>query len=118
VLGAALIASAVSLALVCVRHRGRWPDRVITAAATAAYSVPSLVLAALLRALLGYKWQLFPVDGYVPLTEDPLQWAWPCCCRGSPPRSRSPASTSTSSERRCSKRLARPRADRPGEGAV
>ena len=78
VLGAALIAIGLglSLALICVRHRGRWPDRVITAAATAAYSVPSLVLAALLWSFLGYKWRLFPVDGYVPLTEDPLQWAW------------------------------------------
>jgi peptide/nickel transport system permease protein len=78
VLGAALIAIGlgVSLALVCVRHMGRWPDRVITAAATAAYSVPSLVLAALLWSFLGYKWQLFPDDGYVPLTEDPVQWAW------------------------------------------
>ena len=78
VLGAALIAIGLglSLALICVRQRGRWPDRVITAAATAAYSVPSLVLAALLWSFLGYKWRLFPVDGYVPLTEDPLQWAW------------------------------------------
>jgi peptide/nickel transport system permease protein len=63
------------LALVCVRHRGRWPDRVITAAATAAYSVPSLVLAALLWAFVAYRWNLFPEEGYVPLTEDPLEWA-------------------------------------------
>ena len=77
VLGAALIAIGLglSLALVCVRHRGRWPDRLITTAATAAYSVPTLVLATLLWAFLVYKWQLFP-EGYVPLTEDPLQWAW------------------------------------------
>ena len=78
VLGAAMIAIGLglSLALVCVRHKGRWPDRVIIAAATAAYSVPSLVLAALLWSFLAYRWQLFPYDGYVPLTEDPFQWAW------------------------------------------
>ena len=77
VLGAAVIAIGLglSLGLVCIRHRGRWPERVITTAATAAYSVPSLVLAALLWAFLVYKWQLFP-EGYVPLTEDPIQWAW------------------------------------------
>lgn len=78
VAGAALIAIGlgISLALVCVRHQGRWPDRVITAAATAAYSVPSLVLAALLWSFLAYKWQLFPQRDYVPLTENPLRWFW------------------------------------------
>lgn len=78
VVGAALIAFGlgVSLALVCVRHRGRWPDRLITAAATAAYSTPSLVLAALMWSFLAYKWQIFPERGYVPLTENPFQWFW------------------------------------------
>jgi peptide/nickel transport system permease protein len=77
VVGAGLISVGLGvwLALVCVRHRGRWPDRAITAAATAAYSVPSIVLAALLWAVVAYKWQLFPTEGYVPLTEDPYQWA-------------------------------------------
>lgn len=78
VVGAALIAIGlgVSLALVCVRHRGRWPDRVITAVATAAYSMPSLVLAALMWGFLAYKWQIFPQREYVPLTENPFQWFW------------------------------------------
>lgn len=78
VVGAALIAIGlgVSLALVCVRHRGRWPDRLITAAATAAYSTPSLVLAALLWGFLAYKWQIFPEQEYVPLTENPFRWFW------------------------------------------
>lgn len=76
--GAGLLAIGlgVGLALVCVRNRGRWPDRLITAGASAAYSVPSLVLAALLWACFVYKWRLFPEDGYVPLTERPLDWAW------------------------------------------
>ena len=52
VAGAGLIAVGlgIGLALICVRHRGRWQDRLITTAASAAYSVPSLVLAALLWA--------------------------------------------------------------------
>jgi peptide/nickel transport system permease protein len=77
VAGAAVIAIALGLwlALVCVRHRGSWVDGLISAAATAAYAVPSLVLAALLWGFLTYKWQIFP-DGYVSLTDDPLQWAW------------------------------------------
>jgi peptide/nickel transport system permease protein len=76
--GAALIAvsAGVLLAMVCVRHRGQWQDRLISTAATAAYSVPSLVLAALLWGFLSYKWGIFPDEGYVPLTDDPVQWAW------------------------------------------
>jgi peptide/nickel transport system permease protein len=76
--GAALLAIGlgVSLAVVCVRNRGRWPDRVITAAATVAYSTPSLVLAALLWAFLAYKWRIFPERGYVELTDNPIQWFW------------------------------------------
>lgn len=48
----------------------------ITNAATAAYSVPSLVLAALLWAFAAYKWKLFPEGGYVGLTDNPRQWFW------------------------------------------
>jgi peptide/nickel transport system permease protein len=70
------IATGVALALVSVRHRGRWQDRVITNVATTAYSVPSLVLAALLWAFAAYRWNLFPEGGYVGLTENPLQWFW------------------------------------------
>jgi peptide/nickel transport system permease protein len=78
VVGAALIAivTGVALAMVCVRHQGRWQDRLITTAATAAYSVPTLVLAALLWGFLTYRWTIFPQGGYVPLTEDPVQWFW------------------------------------------
>ena len=78
VVGAGFIAVGLGLwlGMVCVRHRGRWQDRVITAAATAAYSVPSIVLASLLWAFLTYKWNIFPSGDYVPLTDNPLDWAW------------------------------------------
>jgi peptide/nickel transport system permease protein len=77
VAGAGLIAVGLGvwLALICVRHRRRWQDRVITTAATAAYSVPSLVLAALLWAFVSYRWGLFPEEGYVALRDDPWGWA-------------------------------------------
>jgi peptide/nickel transport system permease protein len=65
----------VGLALICVRNRGRWQDRLITTAATAAYSVPSLVLAALLWAFVSYKWGVFPQEGYVGFRESPWGWA-------------------------------------------
>jgi peptide/nickel transport system permease protein len=74
--GAIAIATGVSLALVCVRCRGRWPDRAIMTAATVAYSVPSLVVGTLLWAFLAYKWGLFPEEGYVGLTDNPVQWFW------------------------------------------
>jgi peptide/nickel transport system permease protein len=77
VAGAGLIAIGlgVGLAMVCVRHRGGWQDRLITTAAAAAYSVPSLVLAALLWAFLSYRWGLFPEEGYVRLRDSPWGWA-------------------------------------------
>jgi len=76
VFGAALISIGlgVGLALICVRYRGKWQDRAILTAAAAAYSVPSIVLAALFWAFLAYKWGLFPEEGYVPLTENPFDW--------------------------------------------
>ena len=77
VLGAGLIAVGVGigLALICVRHRGRWQDRLISTVATAVYSVPSLVLAALLWAFASYRWGLFPQEGYVRLRDSPWGWA-------------------------------------------
>lgn len=78
VVGAAVIAigTGVGLGLLCVRHRGRLLDRLISSAAVVAYSVPSLVLAAVMWAYLSYKWGLFPLGGYVPLTENPIKWIW------------------------------------------
>lgn len=77
VAGAGLIAVGlgIGLALICVRHRGRWQDRLITSAATAAYSVPSLVLATLFWAFLAYRWKIFPEEGYVALRDSPWDWA-------------------------------------------
>jgi len=76
VFGAGLISVGlgVGLALVCVRYRGRWQDRAILTAASAAYSVPSIVLAAVLWAFVAYEWGVFPEEGYVPLTDNPFQW--------------------------------------------
>jgi peptide/nickel transport system permease protein len=65
----------VWLALVCVRHRGRRLDRAIMTVATAMYSVPSIVLAALLWAFVAHRWGWFPDGGYVGLTDNPFQWA-------------------------------------------
>jgi peptide/nickel transport system permease protein len=78
VLGAALLAfgGGTLLALVCVRHRGRCPDRVLSRIATVLYSIPSIVAAAVLWAYLCYRWEVFPIGGYTALTENPLDWAY------------------------------------------
>ena len=77
VVGAMAIAIGVgvALALLCVRRRGSRLDRAIVVGATAVYSVPSLVLAALLCGFVAKRWELLPAEGYVPLREDPLEWA-------------------------------------------
>jgi peptide/nickel transport system permease protein len=74
--GALAIGLGVGLALICVRNQGRWLDRAITTLATVLYSVPSLVLAALMWTYLALEWRVFPDDGYVPLTENPVEWFW------------------------------------------
>jgi peptide/nickel transport system permease protein len=76
VAGTALLAigTGVGLALICVRHQGAWQDRVISTVATVLYSLPTLVLAAVLWTSLALEWRIFPDDGYVPLTENPLAW--------------------------------------------
>ena len=78
VIGAALIslAAGAGLAMVCVRHRGRWQDRAIMTAASAAYSLPTLVLAALLWGFGAHRWGIFPEGDYVKLTDNPFGWFW------------------------------------------
>jgi peptide/nickel transport system permease protein len=78
VFGAALlaIALATSMAIVCVRHHGRRIDRALLGAAAVLQSVPTLVLSGVLWAILCRRLEVFPFDGYTPLTDDPAQWAW------------------------------------------
>ena len=78
VAGAALLAIAggMLLALVCVRHRGTAVDRAVSRLAVVLYSVPSLIVAALLWSYAAFRWELFPTEGYVGLTDNPVSWAW------------------------------------------
>ena len=78
VAGAGLLAIGLGvwLALVSVRHHGGRLDRAILRLSAVMYSVPSLVLAVLLWTYLCSRNDVFPYDGYVGLTGDPLGWAW------------------------------------------
>ena len=53
---------------------GRLLDRSLTVVALVGVSTPAFFLGALLLYYLGYRWQLLPLGGYVPLTSDP--WGW------------------------------------------
>ena len=58
------------------RKPGGWLDRFLTVVAVAGISLPSFLLAAVFLYLLTFKVELFPASSYVPLTEDPIQWAY------------------------------------------
>ncbi|HWM62596.1 MAG TPA: ABC transporter permease [Solirubrobacterales bacterium] len=55
---------------------GRLTDRVLTIVALIGISMPVFWLAAILLNYLTFEIELFPSGGYVPLTEDPLEWAY------------------------------------------
>jgi peptide/nickel transport system permease protein len=53
---------------------GRFADRAITVMTFIGVSSPPFFLGALVIYYLGYKAGVVPLGGYVPLTQDPLQW--------------------------------------------
>ncbi|WP_432840841.1 ABC transporter permease [Dactylosporangium sp. CA-092794] len=57
-------------------RRGKLTDRVAMAAATIGVSAPSYLVALLGILLFGFTLNMVPVGGYVPLTENPVQWLW------------------------------------------
>jgi peptide/nickel transport system permease protein len=62
-------------ALLSRRSRlARLADRALGAIAMTGISMPAFLLGDVLLFYLGYKLHLFPLGGYVPLTEDPLHW--------------------------------------------
>jgi peptide/nickel transport system permease protein len=55
---------------------GRLTDRALTILALVGISMPVFWLAAIFLYYLTFKVELFPSGGYVPLTENPLDWAY------------------------------------------
>ena len=66
----------VGLGLLGAVRAGTVSDRLLTVLALAGVSLPVFWLGALMSYYLGFKAGLFPNGGYVPLTEDPLDWAY------------------------------------------
>ena len=57
-------------------HAGKFTDRALTMLALVGISMPVFWLAAILLYYLTFKLELFPTSSYVPLTENPAQWAY------------------------------------------
>ncbi len=68
-----LLASIAVGTLAAIRA-GRYTDRVLTVLSMVGVSFPPFFLGAVLIYYLGYKLSIFPLGGYVPLTQNPVQW--------------------------------------------
>jgi peptide/nickel transport system permease protein len=64
----------VLFGLLSAVHAGGLVDRVLTAVALAGISMPVFFLGAIMLYWLGYQWKVLPLEGYVPLTQDPGGW--------------------------------------------
>ncbi len=77
-IGAALIwlSFGILFGYLSAAKAGRATDRVLTVLALVGISMPVFWLAAIFLYYLTFEVELFPSGGYVPLSEDPLGWAY------------------------------------------
>jgi len=77
-LGAAVLwlVIGVGLGVVAALNRGRALDRLAIGFALIGVSTPSFLLGLLAILVFGFWLNMVPVNGYVPLTESPVDWAW------------------------------------------
>ena len=64
----------VVFGLLSALSAGKFLDRFLTVAALIGVSTPVFFLGAMMLYYLGYKFKLFPLGGYVPLTQNPWEW--------------------------------------------
>jgi peptide/nickel transport system permease protein len=76
--GAAVIwlFSGVSIGVVSALRKGSILDRVSMTVALAGVSLPIFFTGLLMLGLFSYKWQIFKSLHYVPITTNPLEWAY------------------------------------------
>jgi peptide/nickel transport system permease protein len=60
--------------LISALTAGKFLDRALTVLALVGVSTPVFFLGAMMLYYLGYKFKLFPLGGYVPITKNPWQW--------------------------------------------
>jgi peptide/nickel transport system permease protein len=77
-IGAAIMwmAFAVAIGLYTAVKAGKFADRFLTVLALIGISMPVFWIGALMNYYLGFKWKIFPNGGYVPLTENPVDWLY------------------------------------------
>jgi peptide/nickel transport system permease protein len=77
-IGAAIIWMffSIVLGLYTAVKAGQFSDRFLTVIALIGVSMPVFWVGALMNYYLGFKAGIFPNGGYVPLTEDPVDWAY------------------------------------------
>jgi peptide/nickel transport system permease protein len=75
-LGAAILWMAFSIALgvFTAIRAGQFSDRFLTVLALIGISMPVFWIGALMNYYIGFKWGILPNGGYVPLTDDPVEW--------------------------------------------
>ncbi|WP_027344198.1 ABC transporter permease [Hamadaea tsunoensis] len=66
----------VSAGTVSAVRRGSLLDRTVMTASIAGVSAPAYLVGLLGILLFGFTLDMVPVGGYVPLAENPVQWAW------------------------------------------
>ncbi len=66
----------VSLGVIAALNRGRALDRLAIGFALIGVSTPSFLLGLLAILVFGFWLNMVPVNGYVPLSESPVDWAW------------------------------------------
>jgi peptide/nickel transport system permease protein len=67
---------ALSLGLYTALKAGKFADRFLTVLALVGISMPVFWVGALMSYYLGFKAHIFPIGGYVPLLQNPIQWAY------------------------------------------
>jgi peptide/nickel transport system permease protein len=77
-LGAGVIwlLSSILVGTLAAIKAGRYTDRVLTVLSMIGVSMPVFFLGAVLIYFAGFKLGIIPIGGYVPLTQNPLQWLW------------------------------------------
>jgi peptide/nickel transport system permease protein len=75
-LGAGIIwlLTAIVFGTLAAIRAGRYADRVLTVLSMIGVSMPPFFLGAVIIYFVGYKLNILPLGGYVPLTQSPWQW--------------------------------------------
>jgi peptide/nickel transport system permease protein len=77
-LGAAVIWTVVGVTtgVVAALRRGSWIDRTAMASTVVGVSTPTYLVGLVGIYVLGFKLNVLPVGTFVPLSQDPVAWAW------------------------------------------